>query len=79
MGLSSFSSVAPSWMESGMFKAFPTGFPNRRSLNRSYDNQDSCSSRRGMPLFGKVKEDLKLKHIETTSYPSGFVKFTIEV
>ena len=33
----------------------------------------------GLSLFGKTKNDIKLKHIETKSYPSGFVKSTYEV
>ena len=33
----------------------------------------------GLSLFGNTKHDIKLKHIETKSYPSGFVKSTYEV
>jgi len=33
----------------------------------------------GLSLFGKTKHDIKLKHIETKSYASGFVKSTYEV
>ena len=33
----------------------------------------------GLPLFGKTKHDIKLKHIESKSYPSGFVKSTYQV
>jgi dihydrofolate reductase len=33
----------------------------------------------GLPLFGKTKEDLKLKHIETIIYPNGFVKSSYEI
>ena len=33
----------------------------------------------GLSLFGKTKHDIKLKHIESKSYPSGFVKSTYEV
>lgn len=33
----------------------------------------------GVSLFGKTKHDIKLKHIETKSYASGFVKSTYEV
>ena len=33
----------------------------------------------GLPLFGKTKEDIKLKHITTKSYPSGFVQSTYEI
>ncbi len=33
----------------------------------------------GIPLFGKIKEDIKLKHISTTEYPGGFVQSTYEV
>ena len=32
----------------------------------------------GLSLFGKIKHDIKLKHIESKSYPSGFVKSTYE-
>ena len=32
----------------------------------------------GLSLFGKTKHDIKLKHIESKSYPSGFVKSTYE-
>jgi len=33
----------------------------------------------GLSLFGKTKHDIKLKHIESKSYPSGFVKSTYEI
>jgi dihydrofolate reductase len=33
----------------------------------------------GLSLFGNTKQDIKLKHIATTLYPSGFVKSTYEV
>ncbi len=33
----------------------------------------------GLSLFGKTKQDIKLKHIKTESYPSGFVKSTYEL
>jgi dihydrofolate reductase len=33
----------------------------------------------GLSLFGKTKHDIKLKHIESKSYPSGFVKSTYKV
>jgi len=33
----------------------------------------------GLPLFGTIKNDIKLIHIETKSYPNGFVKSTYEV
>ena len=33
----------------------------------------------GLSLFGKTKHDIKLNHIETKSYASGFVKSTYEV
>jgi len=33
----------------------------------------------GLPLFGKIKQDIKLTHIETKSYPNGFVKSTYEM
>ena len=33
----------------------------------------------GLSLFGKTKHDIKLKHIESKSYPGGFVKSTYEV
>ena len=33
----------------------------------------------GLSLFGKTKHDIKLKHIESKSYPSGFVKSIYEV
>ena len=32
----------------------------------------------GLSLFGRTKHDIKLKHIESKSYPSGFVKSTYE-
>ena len=32
----------------------------------------------GISLFGKTKHDIKLKHIESKSYRSGFVKSTYE-
>lgn len=28
----------------------------------------------GLPLFGPLHHDLKLKHLETTAYPNGFVQ-----
>ena len=34
---------------------------------------------KGISLFGKTKHDIKLKHIESKSYPSGFVKSTYEI
>ena len=33
----------------------------------------------GLSLFGKIKRDIKLNHIATQSYSSGFVKSTYEV
>ena len=33
----------------------------------------------GISLFGKTEHDIKLKHIETKSYASGFVKSTYNV
>lgn len=33
----------------------------------------------GLPLFGKTRQDIKLTHIETKAYPSGFVKSTYEM
>ena len=33
----------------------------------------------GIPLFGWLEKDLKFKHIETKSYPSGLVQSTYEV
>lgn len=33
----------------------------------------------GLSLFGNTKHDIKLKHIESKSYPSGFVKSTYKV
>ena len=33
----------------------------------------------GLPLFAKIKQDIKLTHLETKSYPNGFVKSTYEV
>ena len=33
----------------------------------------------GLPLFGKTNHDIKLEHIETNSYASGFVKSSYEV
>ena len=33
----------------------------------------------GLPLFGKTRRDIKLTHIETKTYPSGFVKSTYEM
>ena len=33
----------------------------------------------GLPLFAKIKQDIKLTHIETKSYPNGFVKSTYEM
>ena len=33
----------------------------------------------GLSLFGETKHDIKLKHIESKSYPSGFVKSTYEI
>ena len=33
----------------------------------------------GMPLFGNTGHDMKLKHIKTEAYPSGFVKSTYEI
>ena len=34
---------------------------------------------RGIPLFGNLSEDIKLKHIETQSYKNGFVQSKYEV
>ena len=33
----------------------------------------------GLSLFGKTKNDIKLKHIESKTYSSGFVKSTYEI
>ncbi|MCU7837165.1 MAG: dihydrofolate reductase family protein [gamma proteobacterium symbiont of Taylorina sp.] len=33
----------------------------------------------GLPLFGKIRQDIKLTHIETKSYPNGFVTSTYEI
>ena len=33
----------------------------------------------GLFLFGKTNQDIKLKHVATTSYPSGFVKSIYEM
>lgn len=33
----------------------------------------------GLPLFGKTPADVMLTHVETISYPNGFVKSTYEV
>ncbi|MFK5915733.1 MAG: dihydrofolate reductase family protein [Woeseiaceae bacterium] len=33
----------------------------------------------GLSLFGKIRQDIKLTHIETKSYPNGFVKSTYEI
>jgi dihydrofolate reductase len=33
----------------------------------------------GLRLFGETKHDIKLKHIETKSYPNGFVMSTYEI
>ena len=33
----------------------------------------------GLSLFGKIKHDIKLNHIVSKSYPSGFVKSTYEI
>ena len=33
----------------------------------------------GLPLFGYVEKDIKLKHIKTETYSSGFVKSTYEL
>jgi len=33
----------------------------------------------GLPLFGKIKQDIKLTHIETKSYSNGFVTSTYEI
>ena len=30
----------------------------------------------GVPLFGKLDRDMRLKHVETKSYESGFVQST---
>ena len=32
----------------------------------------------GLSLFGEINQDIKLKHIESKTYPSGFVKSTYE-
>ncbi len=33
----------------------------------------------GIPLFGPLEQDIKLRHIRTQSYPSGFVQSEYEV
>ena len=33
----------------------------------------------GIPLFGPLDEDIKLRHVRTQSYPSGFVQSEYEV
>lgn len=33
----------------------------------------------GLPLFGPLDEDLRLRHVETRSYPSGFVQSRYEI
>jgi dihydrofolate reductase len=33
----------------------------------------------GIPLFGSLAHDVKLRHVETTSYKSGLVKSEYEV
>jgi dihydrofolate reductase len=33
----------------------------------------------GLPLFGSISKDIKLKHIVTKSFPSGFVQSTYEL
>jgi len=33
----------------------------------------------GIPLFGALPHDVRLKHITTKSYPSGLVKTEYEV
>jgi len=33
----------------------------------------------GLPLFGKTRHDIKLKHIESKSYSSGFVQSSYEI
>ena len=32
----------------------------------------------GLRLFGKIKQDIKLKHVATKAFPNGFVKSTYE-
>jgi len=33
----------------------------------------------GLPLFGKIPHDIKLNHLETVTYPNGFVKSSYEI
>lgn len=33
----------------------------------------------GLPLFGKIKQDIQLKHIATTTFENGFVQSTYDV
>lgn len=33
----------------------------------------------GIPLFNKLPNDIKVKHLKTDSYKSGFVKLSYEV
>ncbi len=33
----------------------------------------------GLPLFGNLEEEIKLRHVKTVAYPSGFVKSTYEI
>lgn len=33
----------------------------------------------GIPLFGNTGKDIKLQHVKTETYPSGFVKSTYEI
>ena len=33
----------------------------------------------GIPLFGPLQQDIRLRHVETQSYPSGLVQSEYEV